>query len=351
MFARLARLIRAWLGYFISVGDDPEVMLQDAIEEMRTTMPKLNSVLVATRATVIRLEEERDCAAASGDAPSPASIQAALRDGSAAARSVAEETRSSCSSSVPDLNQHAGAAAPRRRRRTRAPSSPSKRSSRSSRRKIETSQRALKERQKAQVMRAPPTPSSSCSPTASPRPPTSSSSRSSRKSPSRRPLSKSRPGGIDTQSIERERTARQLKAAEHPAAVRSRDGPRARRRRVDDHDGSRRASAAASAREAGRAVTPSANDGRAPDEDVSAGSILREPIFNQYQAIVLGGVALASVLSALPAAAALLAGIGARAAAVSRFAADAAAGRAAAKLAIARAQAAEAGAQRGSSAR
>ena len=60
MFARMSRLFRAWMGYFISVGEDPEVMLQDAIEEMRMTMPKLNSVLVATRATVIRLEEERD---------------------------------------------------------------------------------------------------------------------------------------------------------------------------------------------------------------------------------------------------------------------------------------------------
>ena len=60
MFARLSRLFRAWMGFFISQGEDPEVMLQDAIEEMRITMPKLNSVLVATRATVIRLEEEHD---------------------------------------------------------------------------------------------------------------------------------------------------------------------------------------------------------------------------------------------------------------------------------------------------
>ena len=90
MFARLSRLFRAWMGYFISIGEDPEVMLQDAIEEMRMTMPKLNSVLVATRATVIRLEEERD-ALLQQDRNLSASIQAALRDGSAAARSVAEE--------------------------------------------------------------------------------------------------------------------------------------------------------------------------------------------------------------------------------------------------------------------
>ena len=37
-----------------------------------------------------------------------------------------------------------------------------------------------------------------------------------------------------------------------------------------------------------------------PDEDVSAGSILRELIFNQYQAIVLGGTALASLVALNP---------------------------------------------------
>lgn len=37
-----------------------------------------------------------------------------------------------------------------------------------------------------------------------------------------------------------------------------------------------------------------------PDEDVSAGSILRELIFNQYQAIVLGGAAVASALTLNP---------------------------------------------------
>ena len=90
MLARLSRLFRAWMGFFISVGENPEVMLQDAIEEMRMTMPKLNSVLIATRATVIRLEEERD-GLVRQDKGLTASIQAALRDGSAAARSVAEE--------------------------------------------------------------------------------------------------------------------------------------------------------------------------------------------------------------------------------------------------------------------
>ena len=75
MFARLGRLFRAWMGFFISMGEDPEVMLQDAIEEMRVTMPRLNQVLVATRATVIRLEEERN-GLARQDKNLSASIQA-----------------------------------------------------------------------------------------------------------------------------------------------------------------------------------------------------------------------------------------------------------------------------------
>jgi hypothetical protein len=37
-----------------------------------------------------------------------------------------------------------------------------------------------------------------------------------------------------------------------------------------------------------------------PDDDVSAGSILRELVFNQYQAIVLGGSALASIVTLNP---------------------------------------------------
>src|SRR5688572_32407955 len=90
MFARLSRLFRAWMGFFISAAEDPEIMLQDAIEEMRMTMPKLNSVLVATRATEIRLEEERDSLRRE-EKSLTASIQAALREGSVAARSVAEE--------------------------------------------------------------------------------------------------------------------------------------------------------------------------------------------------------------------------------------------------------------------
>ena len=151
MFARLSRLFRAWMGYFISVGENPEVMLQDAIEEMRMTMPKLNSVLVATRATVIRLEEERDVLVKQ-DRNLTASIQAALRDGSAAARSVAEEDAIQLQQLRGDLTstQEQLLAASRAHEGSKLSVEVLKTKLKE---KIELSQRALKDRQKAQVMR------------------------------------------------------------------------------------------------------------------------------------------------------------------------------------------------------
>ena len=151
MFDRLGRLFRAWMGFFISMGEDPEVMLQDAIEEMRMTMPKLNSVLVATRATVIRLEEERDALRRQDKNLSDA-IQAALRDGTAAARSVAEEDAIQLQQVRMDLatteEQWATAQKAHESAQMSVESLKAK-----LKEKIETIQRALKERQKAVVMK------------------------------------------------------------------------------------------------------------------------------------------------------------------------------------------------------
>ena len=151
MFARLGRLFRAWMGFFISMGEDPEVMLQDAIEEMRVTMPKLNNVLVATRATVIRLEEERD-ALKRVDKNLTSSIQAALRDGSAEARSVAEEDALQLQQVRTDLQatEEQLTSAQRAHEGSQLSVDTLKAKLKD---KIETCQRALKERQKAQVMK------------------------------------------------------------------------------------------------------------------------------------------------------------------------------------------------------
>jgi phage shock protein A len=93
MFGRLGRLIKSWIGFFISFGEDPEVMLQESIEEMRNTLPKLNQILVTTRATVIRLEQEKDDMERK-EKQLIASIQAALKEGSPEARRIAEDDAS-----------------------------------------------------------------------------------------------------------------------------------------------------------------------------------------------------------------------------------------------------------------
>jgi phage shock protein A len=93
MFQRLARVLKSWIGYFISFAEDPEVMLQESIEEMRTTLPKLNQVLVTTRATVIRLDQERE-ELARKEKQLVASIQSALKEGSPEARRIAEDDAS-----------------------------------------------------------------------------------------------------------------------------------------------------------------------------------------------------------------------------------------------------------------
>ncbi len=93
MFARIGRLIKSWLGYFISFAEDPEVMLQESIEEMRNTLPKLNQILVTTRATVIRLEEEKK-ELERKERQLIGSIQAALKEGSPESRRIAEDDAS-----------------------------------------------------------------------------------------------------------------------------------------------------------------------------------------------------------------------------------------------------------------
>jgi len=139
------------MGFFITAAEDPEVMLQDAIEEMRMTMPKLNSVLVATRATVIRLEEERDSLKRE-ERSLTGSIQAALRDGSTAARSVAEEDALQLQQLRTDLLSTEEQLASAQKAHDSAKISVDALKSKLQQR-IETSQRALKERKKAQVMK------------------------------------------------------------------------------------------------------------------------------------------------------------------------------------------------------
>jgi phage shock protein A len=211
MFARLSRLLRAWVGFFISAAEDPEVMLQDAIEEMRITMPRLNSVLVATRATVIRLEEELQ-GLRRQDKNLTGSIQAALREGTAAARSVAEEDAIQLQQLRTDLasteEQFAAAAKAHDTAKMSVDALKDKLKT-----KIETCQRALKERQKAKVMKTAvdaivELQSYGVANTAD-----KFLEQIKQEVAESKAAVEVATGSIDTQSIERERTSRKVKAA------------------------------------------------------------------------------------------------------------------------------------------
>jgi len=93
MFERIARVFKSWLGYFISFAEDPEVMLQESIEEMRNTLPKLNQILITTRATSIRLEQEKE-ELDRKERQLVSSIKAALTEGSPESRRIAEDDAS-----------------------------------------------------------------------------------------------------------------------------------------------------------------------------------------------------------------------------------------------------------------
>ena len=90
MFDRLFRLVKSWVGYFVSFGEDPEVMLQQSIQEMRETMPRLNQILVQTRAAAIQLEDD-ETRLGREEKRLLAEVKGLLQEGSPASRSVAEE--------------------------------------------------------------------------------------------------------------------------------------------------------------------------------------------------------------------------------------------------------------------
>jgi phage shock protein A len=150
MFRRLGRLIKSWLGYFISFAEDPEVMLQESIEEMRNTLPRLNQILVTTRATVIRLEQEKNELEAGASAL--ASIQAALREGGRA-RKIAEADALSLQQVRNDLTatreQHAAASNAFSNAQLSVDDIKQK-----LRARMEEARRAIQESKKAEVMRS-----------------------------------------------------------------------------------------------------------------------------------------------------------------------------------------------------
>jgi len=152
MFDRIARVLKSWLGFFISLAEDPEVMLQQSIEEMRNTLPRLNQVLVTTRATSIRLEQARDELTAK-EKQLTATIQAALREGSPEARRIAEDNAVTLQQVRQDLASTSDQLATANHAYENASLSVEDIKSKL-RDKIEESRRAIQESRKAAVMKS-----------------------------------------------------------------------------------------------------------------------------------------------------------------------------------------------------
>jgi phage shock protein A len=58
MFRRLQRIIRSFVGFFISTAEDPELILQQNIRDMNDQVPRMNESIAMVKANVTLLERE-----------------------------------------------------------------------------------------------------------------------------------------------------------------------------------------------------------------------------------------------------------------------------------------------------
>src|ERR1700682_6696111 len=58
MWNRLSRVIRSFVGFFISVAEDPEMILQQNIRDMNDQVPRMNESIAMVKANVTLLEKE-----------------------------------------------------------------------------------------------------------------------------------------------------------------------------------------------------------------------------------------------------------------------------------------------------
>ena len=59
MWERIKRLARAFAGFFISVAEDPELILEQNIRDLNDQVPKMNESIAMVRANVTLLEKEQ----------------------------------------------------------------------------------------------------------------------------------------------------------------------------------------------------------------------------------------------------------------------------------------------------
>jgi len=58
MFRRLGRAIRSFLGFFVSVAENPELILEQNIRDMNDQVPRMNESIAMVKANVTLLEKE-----------------------------------------------------------------------------------------------------------------------------------------------------------------------------------------------------------------------------------------------------------------------------------------------------
>ena len=58
MWARIKRIFRSFMGAFISIGENPELILEQNIRDMRDKVPEMNTGIAKARGGIIRLENE-----------------------------------------------------------------------------------------------------------------------------------------------------------------------------------------------------------------------------------------------------------------------------------------------------
>src|SRR5579872_560776 len=58
MWRRLSRMVRSFFGFFISVGENPELILEQNIRDMNDQVPRMNESIAMVKANVTLLERE-----------------------------------------------------------------------------------------------------------------------------------------------------------------------------------------------------------------------------------------------------------------------------------------------------
>src|SRR5437762_2662373 len=58
MWRRLSRMFRSFAGFFISIGENPELILEQNIRDMNDQVPRMNESIAMVKANVSLLEKE-----------------------------------------------------------------------------------------------------------------------------------------------------------------------------------------------------------------------------------------------------------------------------------------------------